>query len=274
MGVQEALTAHEWREAPVGNYAVIGDPVSHSLSPRMHMAAYRELGLDLHYEAIRVQEGEVGHAMSHLRSLGYEGVNVTQPHKQEVIGWLKECDSFASRVGAVNTVRLRDRYGFNTDAPGFMHTLDLLNVPPGSPTLILGAGGAARAIVAALADEDYPLRIWNRTPDRAYQLLSDLEIEASVWQEPELLDAALVVNTTSASLQGGHVPIEWEHAMPGVIAYDISYGATARSFISEAEANGVRAVDGLGMLVMQGALAFEWWLGIDAPHNAMWEAVK
>lgn len=274
MGIQEALKTYEWREAPPADFAVIGDPIAHSFSPKMHAAAYAELGLEHKYLPIRVPSGEVPAAMDYLRTQGYKGVNVTVPHKGEVIGWLKECDSFAVRVGSVNTVRLEDRYGFNTDAPAFMQTLELLNLTPGSPTLVLGAGGSARAIVAALADEGYPIRIWNRTRSRAEKLLQDLEIEGSVWDEPELLDAKLIVNTTSASRSGEHIPIQWEHAMAGAVAYDISYNTDSNPFVADAEANGLRAIDGLGMLVMQGALSFEWWLGVDAPHSAMWEAVK
>jgi shikimate dehydrogenase len=273
LGVQEAIKVYEWRDAPASDYAVIGDPVAHTLSPRMHKAAYEKCNLDLCYEAIRIPKGETHEALEHLRNLGYQGVNVTLPHKQEVIGWLSDIDPFASRVQAVNTIRLDDRYGFNTDAPGFMKTLDLLNIQPGTPTLILGAGGSARAIVAALAEEDFPLRIWNRTRERAENLLEELEIEASVWDQPEILDAGLIVNTTSASLQGIQIPIDWSHTMPGAIAYDIAYNGTSMPFLQDAITNGVRSYDGKGMLVMQGALAFEWWLGIEAPHDVMWESI-
>lgn len=272
MGIQEALTPFEWRQAPAGDFAVIGDPITHTLSPAMHTAAYRSLGLDYRYHAIHVKSGEVSAAMDHLRSLGYRGVNVTVPHKQEVIGWLKDCDAFAVRVQAANTVGMKDRYGFNTDAPAFLETLKLLNVEPGEPALVLGAGGSARAIIAALAEEGYPLRIWNRTRQRAEELVEDLEIEAAVWDAPELLDAKLIVNATSASLSDESVEIEWTHAMPGLIAYDLSYNGSA--FFRDAEAHDVRVVDGKGLLVMQGALALEWWLDVEAPRDAMWEAIR
>lgn len=268
------MTVFEWREAPAADFAVIGDPVSHSLSSKMHMAAYRELGLPLTYLSVRVPAGEVSPAMDRLKELGYKGVNVTIPHKGEVIGWLKEVDAFALRVQSANTVRLEDRYGFNTDAPAFLHTLELLNIQPGTPTLVLGAGGAARAVVAALADEGYPLRIWNRSRARAEEMVEDLEIEASVWDEPELLDAMLVVNATASSLDGEPLPVKWEHGMAGVVAYDLAYSRGTTPFVAQAEAHGLRAYDGKGMLVMQGALAFEWWLEVDAPHDAMWDAVK
>lgn len=273
MGVQEALGFFEWREAPEAQFAVIGDPISHSRSPAMHNAAYRALGLPHRYVAIRVPLGETSSALDRLRSLGYIGVNVTVPLKTEAIGWLNECDTFASRVRAVNTIRLKDRYGFNTDAEGFMKTLSLLNVDSGWPTLLLGAGGAGRALAAALADDGFPIRIWNRTPGRAQMLIEELDIEAAAWAEPDLLDAKLVVNTTSSLLGGAPIKMDWTNAMAGLIAYEIGYGKRSE-FLEQAGVNGIRAVDGLGMLVMQGALAFERWLEVEAPHEAMWEAVR
>ncbi|MBI1756150.1 MAG: shikimate dehydrogenase [Fimbriimonas ginsengisoli] len=274
MGVpQELNEAVGWYDAPEADYAVIGDPVAHSLSPRMHVAAYRELGLDLRYLAVRVRAGSVGKALEHLRGLGYKGANVTLPHKEEAIGWLETCDDFARRVRAVNTIRLEDRYGFNTDAPGFLQTLDLLNLSSNTPALVLGAGGAARAVVAALADEGHPMRVWSRTRERAERMLEEIEVDAFVLDAPELTEAGLIVNATSATLAGEPLPISWEHVMPGAVAYDLAYGVRGR-FLLDAEAHGLRTVDGLGMLVMQGALSFEWWLDQAAPHQAMWEAVR
>ncbi|MBI3721212.1 MAG: YqeG family HAD IIIA-type phosphatase, partial [Fimbriimonas ginsengisoli] len=199
---QELNEAVGWYDAPEADYAVIGDPVAHSLSPRMHVAAYRELGLDLRYLAVRVRAGSVGKALEHLRGLGYKGANVTLPHKEEAIGWLETCDDFARRVRAVNTIRLEDRYGFNTDAPGFLQTLDLLNLSSNTPALVLGAGGAARAVVAALADEGHPMRVWSRTRERAELMLEEIEVDAFVLDAPELTEAGLIVNATSATLAG------------------------------------------------------------------------
>ena len=275
MGIsQEVDGVYEWREAPAASFAVIGHPVAHSASPRMHHAAYAALNMDHRYVAIHVEPGEVGEAMDHLKSLGYQGVNVTLPHKEEVLAWVSECDEFAARVHSVNTVRLQDRYGFNTDAPGFMETLRLLSIPPGTPTLLLGAGGSARALAAVLSDESYPLRIWNRTPGRAQAMIDDLEIDAAAWDTPDLTGAGLVVNATSASLRGQTMPIDWSLAAPGLVAYDIAYNLKPNLFLDQAALAGVRTVDGAAMLVMQGALAFEFWLETDAPHDAMWEAVR
>lgn len=271
---QEVGTVFEWRDAPAADFAVIGDPIKHSASPRMHQAAYRALGLPYRYVALRVESGEVCEALDHLRTLGYRGVNVTLPHKNEVLDWVSEVDEFAARVHSINTVRLSDRYGFNTDAPGFMETLRLLAVPPGTPTLLLGAGGSARALAAILSDEMYPLRIWNRTPGKAQALIDDLEIDAAAWDSPDITGAGLVVNATSSSLRGETLPIDWSLAAPGVLAYDIAYRLSPNPFLDQAEAHGIRNTDGSAMLVMQGALAFEFWLEVDAPHEAMWEAVR
>ena len=275
MGISQELEAvYEWREAPAATFAVIGDPVAHSASPKMHHAAYEALGLDHKYVAVHVKPGEVGEALSYLKGLGYQGVNVTLPHKEEVLEWVSECDEFAARVHSVNTVRFSDRYGFNTDAPGFMETLRLLSIPPGTPTLLLGAGGSARALAAILSDESYPLRIWNRTPGRAQTLIDDLEIDAAAWETPDITGAGLVVNATSSSLRGEPMPIDWSYAAPGLVAYDIAYNLKPNIFLDEAAKAGARTVDGAAMLVMQGALAFEFWLEKDAPHDAMWEAVR
>lgn len=243
------------------------------MSPKMHQAAYAELGLDLAYVAVRVPSEEVCPALDRLRSLGYKGVNVTLPLKERVISWLRETDDFARRIRSVNTIRMEDRYGFNTDAPGFMETLKLLGVQPGAPTLVLGAGGTARAVIAALGDDDYPVRVWNRTRTRAEKLLEELDVnQAAVWDEPEILDAQLVVNTTSTAVKGERIPIDWTHTMPGAVAYELAYGHRSH-FLKDAMEHDVRAVDGKGMLVMQGALSFEWWLDREAPRQAMWEAV-
>lgn len=275
MGIsQEVETVFEWRDAPKADFAVIGDPVAHSASPRMHQAAYDSLGMNHRYLAVHVVPGEVAQALDHLKGLGYRGVNVTLPHKEEVLEWVVECDEFAARVHSVNTIRLSDRYGFNTDAPGFMETLRLLSIPPGTPTLLLGAGGSARALAAILSDESYPLRIWNRTPGRAQELIDDLEIDAAAWDTPDATGAGLIVNSTSASLGGQRIDIDWSLAVPGAIAYDVVYGLKPNLFLDDAEKNGIRTVDGAAMLVMQGALAFEFWLETDAPHDAMWEAVR
>jgi shikimate dehydrogenase len=170
---------------------------------------------------------------------------------------------------------MADKFGFNTDAPAFMETLRLMYVLPGTPTLLLGAGGSSRAIAAILSEEGFPLHIWNRTPSKAHDLIKELDLEdAAAVASPDLSGAGLIINATSASLQGNRLPLDWANAVPGAVAYDIMYGASPNPFLDDATEAGVRAVDGLALLVMQGALSFEFWIEREAPHEAMWEAVR
>ena len=255
-------TLYEWRDAPKADFAVIGDPVKHSLSPKMHAAAYAALGLDYRYLAVHVPSGEVAMALDRLRELDYRGVNVTVPHKQEVMGWCAHVDGFCEQVQAVNTVDLRRRAGINTDANGFMATLD--GVKTGT-ALMLGAGGSARALVR----DGWTLRVWNRTAERAGDLAK--EVGANVVETADPTGASLVLNTTSASLSGDRLPVEWEKAEGTAIAYDLAYGDSP--FLLSAKEKGLTTMNGLPMLVEQGALSLEWWLGVRAPRPAMLAAI-
>ena len=258
---------YEWRDAPPADFAVIGDPVDHSLSPRMHAAAYAALGLSYKYLAVHVPPGEVGAALDRLRELDYRGVNVTVPHKQEVIGWCAHVDGFCEAVQAVNTVDVRRRAGINTDANGFMATLDA--VKPGS-ALMLGAGGSARALARVLIRDRWSLRIWNRNPDKAAELAKEVGATALETADPQ--GASLVLNTTSASLSGDDLPVVWDAAERTAIAYDLAYGDSP--FLLAAQTRGLTTMNGLPMLVEQGALSLEWWLGIRAPRPAMLAAIQ
>ena len=161
------MTPYAWRDAPVADFAVIGDPVAHSLSPQMHDAAYKALGVAYTYVAIRVPAGEVAAALDRLREIGYRGVNVTVPNKEEAVGWCAHVGDFVQQVQAVNTIDVRRHSGINTDANGFLATL--AGVPKGT-ALMLGAGGSARALARALVRDGWTLRIWNRTPEKAAEL--------------------------------------------------------------------------------------------------------
>ena len=259
-------TLYEWRDAPSADFAVIGDPVNHSLSPRMHAAAYAALGLEYKYLAIHVPPGEVAMALDRLRELDYRGVNVTVPHKQEVMGWCAHVDGFCEQVQAVNTVDVRRRAGINTDANGFMATLQ--GVKTGT-ALMLGAGGSARALARALMRDGWTLRVWNRTADKASDLAA--EVGASAVETADPTGASLVLNTTSASLAGDDLPVDWDKAEGTAIAYDLAYGDSP--FLLSAKTKGLTTMNGLPMLVEQGALSLEWWLGVRAPRPAMLAAI-
>ncbi|HVT11747.1 MAG TPA: shikimate dehydrogenase [Fimbriimonadaceae bacterium] len=259
----------EWREAPPGDFAVIGDPVAHSLSPRMHAAAFATRGESYSYEAIRVPPGEVAEAIARLRSLGYRGLNVTVPLKSEARMAMRTVGEFAARCDAVNTIRLEDLYGINTDGAGFLDTLPAFDR---KSALILGAGGSARAIALALALDGYNLRIFNRTAERAISLVRELGIDAEVVDNPAPQDVQLILNATSASLHGESLPISFASAASGALAYDLVYGDTP--FLRAARAAGLKTLDGKALLVAQGARSLEFWLGGVAPREAMMEAIR
>lgn len=263
----------EWREAPEGEYAVIGDPVSHSASPRMHAAIYRELGLDWRYRAVRVPAGEVGAALGRLRELGYRGVNATVPLKEEVFVWCRETEGIAGWVGAVNTVDLDSGRGVNTDAPGFLRTLEAFGVEPGATVLVLGAGGTARALIPAMREAGYRLRAWNRTKSKMLDLAAEFAPDMMVLDEIDPAGCEVVLNTTSASLGGEGLAVDWSRSPEAVLAYDMMYGEEPTAFLRGAAAAERRGVDGSQMLVEQGALSFEWWTGKPAPREAMLRAV-
>lgn len=262
----------QWREAPSADLCVIGDPVSHSLSPVMHQAALRALGLEHRYIAVHVPAGEVEEALSHLRAEGYVGVNVTVPHKAEALEWLEAVSAEAQAVRAVNTISLQDRRGTNTDIPGFLDTLADLGLS-GGRALVLGAGGSARAVVYGLAKTNLKVSVWNRTPARARQLVSDLRVCAEVVETPEMVDADLVVNTTSASLLGERIEVGWE-AMPKAVAYDLMYARTLTPFLEDARSHGLKTVDGRHLLVAQGAHSLGFWFGMTAPRDVMLGAIS
>lgn len=261
------MTPYAWRDAPTADFAVIGDPVAHSLSPQMHAAAYKALGLDYTYVAIQVPVGEVAAALDHLREVGYRGVNVTVPHKQEAIGWCAHVGDFVQQVQAVNTIDVRRHSGINTDANGFLATLK--GVPVGS-ALMLGAGGSARALARALVRDGWALRIWNRTPEKAVELAKLTGAEACDEADPS--GVSLILNTTSASLTSDSLPVKWEAVKPEAVAYDLAYGDSP--FLKEAQSHGLKTMNGLPMLVEQGALSLEWWTGLKAPREAMLAAVE
>lgn len=263
----------EWRNAPAASYAVLGDPISHSISPRIHEAAYAALGLGHKYVAIRVDQKELGEALDHLTKLGYRGVNLTQPLKEMGAKWAKAPEQFVTRVGAANTLNLLDGSATNTDAAGFMDTLPAIGVWPPATVLVLGAGGAARALVASLHDAGHRLKIYNRTPERAKKMVEDLGVTAEILKEPNPEGAAMILNTTSAALAGEAVPVQWYRADKKAIAYDISYSQELSPFLLQSGLAGLKVVDGLEMLVAQAARSLEWWLGTVAPLDAMRKAV-
>ncbi len=253
---------------------VMGWPVAHSLSPRLHGYWLREHRVDGAYLPFAVRPDHVVEALRALPKLGIRGVNVTLPHKEAVLRAVDDVDPLAARIGAVNTVtvesdgRLRGR---NTDAEGFL--TNLASAPDGfdptaAPAVVLGAGGAARAICVALLDAGCSeLRLVNRTRARAEEMRDDLPdpVEVIDWAaRGDILDGVgLLVNTTSLGM-AGHPPLDIDlAALPQwAVVTDIVYVPLRTPLLSAAAAQGHRTVDGLGMLLHQAVPGFEAWFGV------------
>lgn len=273
---------------------LIGWPVSHSISPRMHNAAFAATGLDWRYVPFPVSpypEARIGEAVRGLRGLGLRGANVTVPHKQAVISWLNRLSPAAQAIGAVNTIRVEDDdtlYGDNTDARGFVADLSDHGVDPtGVHALVLGAGGSARAVAFGLAEAGAAsVTVLNRTLSRAEGIAQAMSRrfptcrwEAGPW--PQGLSVAapkvdLVVNCTSLGMEPDSNATPWCDEVPLVsrqIVYDLVYNPERTKLIEHAVASGARAISGKGMLVWQGAMAFELWTGAEAPIDIMKEAI-
>jgi shikimate dehydrogenase len=264
--------------------AIIGDPVGHSLSPVMHNAAFKELGLNIVYVAFPVKPDSLKEAILGTKSLGLLGLNVTMPHKHAVIQHLDETDSTAKAMGAVNTV-LNERgrlFGYNTDGKGAMIALQENCVDPEEKKmLLLGAGGAAKAIAFQAAQETKELVILNRTEAKAKQLAELIKktfgtkikgriLSAEVLKE-ELETTDILVNATSVGMSPNvnvsPVPVDLLHSRLCVM--DIVYNPLETRFMKDAKTVGTKVVSGLEMLLYQGAVAFEIWTNCPAPVAVM-----
>lgn len=266
---------------------LIGDPVAQSLSPVMHGAAFAALGLDAIYESWHTPVEDLESRVTSIRGSGILGANVTVPHKQAVMTLCDEIAPVAAAIGAVNTLipvdgRLR---GENTDAYGFVQALgELPSKPEPRVALVLGAGGAARAVSVALGSVGVnAIRIANRTHARASALAAALTgngmtgIGTIDWDRLEtgIADVDLLVNATSIGWHGDESPIAAEllDKLPaGASVFDLTYRETA--LIRLARARDLAAADGLAMLVHQGARSFELWTGQAAPVDVMRRAVE
>ena len=266
---------------------IIGYPIGHSISPIFQQAALDALGIDATYEKWEVTPEGVGDFVNGLRAPDSWGINITLPHKQAVIPLLDEVDEWAAAAGAVNTIVNHDGRltGHNTDGPGFLRAL-LVETgydPKGTRALILGAGGAARGILLALARGGVDsLVIANRTMERA-ETLAKLAVENGVKSEAipiagnVLIKAAasadLIVNCTSVGMSHGPdeqgTPLTAAQIPASAIVNDVVYTPLETPLLREAAAAGATALGGLHMLVYQGVLSFQMWTGQDAPADVM-----
>jgi shikimate dehydrogenase len=257
-------------------FALLGDPVQHSRSPALHNAAFAACGLNAVYRAERVAAEAAG---SRLRTLALQGGggNVTVPHKQLATAFLDHASPAVRHTGAVNTFWLGPRgvHGENTDVAGFRAAASHHGVAlAGRRVLVLGAGGAAAAVLLALIEEGSQVTIVNRSPERAAALAARLgELGRLRWlpqPPPESFD--VVVNATSLGLHPGDPPpLPIENLPPGASLLDLVYGAAGgtTAWVAAARAAGFRAFDGAEMLLHQAAAAFAIWTGLDAPLAVM-----
>lgn len=267
-------------------HGVFGDPIKHSKSPVMHNRAFRELGLNAAYAAFHVGPGRLKDAVAGIRALGFRGVNVTIPHKVEVMDYLDAIDEDARAIGAVNTIVNDDGKltGFNTDGIGYVRSLreEAGFEVAGRKVLLLGAGGAARGVAYALAKEGAAaVYIANRTVSKAVDLAAAISPYAPAhgMSFGDIADIRgevdLIVNNTSVGMHPNvnETPIDTSWFHDGLTVSDLIYNPPVTRLLREAEAKGAAIHGGLGMFIYQGAYAFEYWTGREAPVAVMRAAV-
>ena len=243
---------------------VLGFPVAHSRSPAMMNAAFAELQMDWRYVPLPISSALFAETVRALPASGYRGANVTIPHKLAAHELADELTPVAEAIGAVNTLVFGEglTLGDNTDAGGFTDALGI--EPAGRRALVLGAGGAARAVVWALREAGAEVAVWNRTHERAVALAGEFGVRAIEQGEP----ADILVNATSVGLHDED-PSEQLPLGPAELVVDLVYGREPTGLCRWAEAQGARVVGGLEMLVRQGARSFELWTSRPAPLDAM-----
>ena len=260
--------------------AVIGDPIRHSRSPAIHNAAFEATGLDWAFVAFEVPAGQGGAAVKAVRTLGLGGLSVTMPHKQEAAWACDELTDDATALRAVNTVVLTERgrlLGASTDGEGFLRAVrdEGVTVGDGTTALVLGAGGAARAITHALGRAGAHVTIAARRKDAAESAAGLVRgAGAIVLDTCDPAGFDLVVNATPLGMRGEEPPIDANRLNPSQFAVDTVYHPMETPLLATARARGVPCTNGLGMLVHQAALAFEMWTGVDAPLDAMRAAAE
>jgi shikimate dehydrogenase len=262
----------------VPRLAVLGYPVGHSRSPAMHNAALAELGLgeEWSYEAIEVSPDAFAPRVQAMPGEGFAGANVTVPHKGAALSLADELSETAREVGAANTLVFADGEvrAENTDAEGFLRSLP--NSPAGKRALVLGAGGAARAVVWALLREGVSVDVWNRTELRSRHLCE--ELGGTSVAAPDQAAYELIVNTTAVGLAGedtfAELPLVAESFNADQTVVDMVYGGEPTALLRAAGAAGATTVDGIEILVQQGGLSLETWTGRPAPLDTMRTAAR
>lgn len=269
-------------------YGLIGNPVSNSLSPLMHNAAFKHLGIDAEYRLFELKEEEVAPFLKALTDKNIFGLNVTIPYKAKVIPLLDKVDKEAGAIGAVNTIFLRDgkSEGFNTDGAGFLKHLseDLKFAPQGEKIVILGAGGASKAVAFYLAKAGVKsIVLFDIYKDKTETLVKELKnnfpaVDIKAAESVAALgipSADLLVNTTPIGMkESDSSPVDENLLGKNTLVYDLIYNPAETKLLKAAREKGTKTANGLGMLLYQGVLAFEIWIGKKAPVEVMRNALK
>jgi shikimate dehydrogenase len=267
---------------------VIGDPIEHTLSPIIQNAAFEALQLDYVFLAFKVEVGAVGDAIAGIRALSIHGLNVTMPHKNSIIKFMDVLDPTAQTVASANTILNKDGklFGFNTDGVGALNALEQNGVAvKNKKILLLGAGGAAKAIAYTLSQEAAELVILNRTQKPVADLVNILKQKfnkkiSSDFLTPKtiktnLTKADVLINATSIGMNPNfeQTPVELEWLKPNLAVMDIIYNPLETKLAKNAKAAGAKVVSGVEMLIYQGAASFEIWTACKAPTEVMRKAV-
>ncbi len=274
---------------------LLGWPVHHSFSPAMHNAAAAALGLDMVYVALPVRPESLTEAVQGLAALGFLGVNVTVPHKETVIPLLDKVDPAVQAIGAVNTITIERSetadpalIGYNTDWSGFLADVQSYDVAiEGQDSIVLGAGGSARAATYALASSGGRVHVFGRRVEQVKRLVEDLAPHSSKGQLlahhwSALADVcartavSLIVNTTPLGMSPNVNTTPWPQTLPfpqNAFVYDLVYNPAETAFFRQAKEAGCQATTGLGMLLHQGAQAFKLWTGQEPNRDVMADAI-
>ncbi len=256
-------------------YGVIGDPVAHSLSPVMHNAAFEALNMDCRYAAFHVKGRYLYEAVNGARALGFGGLNVTVPHKEAIIRFV-QADEASHDIGAANTIDFKANKAYNTDAPGAIASLkdNGVNVK-GKNVLVLGAGGAARAVTYGLLKNGAVVTIANRTAPKAADLAAYMREYGDVFGtsmdslKEKVGIADIIVNTTTVGMGKDETLVTADMLNNKQVVFDLVYRPVETQLLKEAKLAGAKAIDGITMLVRQGALSFEIWTGVKPPVDVM-----
>jgi len=268
-------------------FGVLGYPAKHSLSPKMHNAAFKALKINARYKIFEVEPSKLKNFFATLQQRGIAGLNVTIPYKQTVLSYIKRTTPEARIIGAVNTIKVsgNNLLGYNTDGEGFLKHLktDLGFDPDGKKIAILGAGGASRAVCVYLCKAGAQrIAIYNRDRSKIINLMHILNmngvctdlIAASHVADLRIEEADLLINTTSVGMKENDPSlVDPRHLHPGLIVYDLVYSRKTTKLLADAAAKGCRTANGLGMLLYQGILSFKIWTGRTPPKAVMEKAL-